>query len=321
VISVSIKFSRTCLMVAVVAIVSVLVITCMPVTARAGMVGLILPKDCAFNPDAKDKFSSYLRASGIKDVDVLLQRPGSDKVSRLNSMRKFLAIGADLIVVWGGTSIKEIAGEAGKTPIVFIGAWDPVKSGIVKDLAKPGRNVTGVMGKTSMPYLIDNIVESTGIKSMGVVYRSQVVDSMAQYDEIQSIAAGKGLDLLSVDLAKMSYEEAATALQPAPFLYLAQGCVVESGVYAALAEMNKPAATQNPGVTGSGVIFTLAPDMEETIKVVSDITVRILKGEKPGDIPVARIKKVNFIINMGEARRLGVKIPFGVLNRGTEIIR
>lgn len=317
-ISVSIKFRLTG---AVVGIVSMLLMTSVPATTWASTVGLILPKDCAFSLDAKDKFSSYLRESGIKDGEVLLQRPGSDKVSRLNSMRKFLAIGADVIIVWGGTSLKEIAREAGKTPIVFIGAWDPVKSGIVKDLTKPGKNITGVMGKTSMPYLIDNIVESTGNKLLGVVYYSQVVDSMAQYDELQSLAAGKGLDLLSVDLGKISYEEAVITLQPAPFLYLAQGCAVQSGVYKALAEMNKPAATQNPGVTGGGVIFTLAPDIEETIKVASGITGRILKGEKPGDIPIARIRKINFVINVGEARRLGVKIPFGVLNRGTEIIR
>ncbi len=317
-ITVAVKFRRARL---VAGMVSILLIACIPVAARASTVGLILPRDCAFSTDTKDRLSSYLRESGIMDADVLLQRPGSDKVSRLNSMRKFLAIGADVIIVWGGTSLKEIAGEAGKTPIVFIGAWDPLKSGIVKDLTKPGRNVTGVLGKTSMSYLIDNIVESTGNKSLGIVYHSQVIDSMAQYDELQGLAPDKGLDLLSVDLGKMSSEEASAALEPAAFLYLAQGCAVSGGVYEALAEMNKPAATQNPGVTGGGVIFNLAPDMEETIKVASDITGRILKGDKPGDIPVARIKKINFIINMGEARRLGVKIPFGVLNRGTEVIR
>lgn len=316
-ISVSRKFLRTGLIIGIVS----MLMTSVPVTARADIVGLILPRDCAFNSDAKDKFSSYLREAGIKNADVLLQRPGSDKVSRLNSMRKFLAIGADVIIVWGGTSIKEIVREAGKTPIVFIGAWDPVKSGIIKDLTKPGKYITGVMGKTSMPYLIDNIIESTGNKSLGVVYHSQVVDSMAQYEELQGIAAGKGLDLLSVDLGKVPYEKVAEVLEPAPFLYLAQGCSVKGGVYEILAGMNIPAATQNPGVTGGGVIFTLAPDMEETIKVASGITGRILKGEKPGDIPIARIKKINFIINVGEARRLGVKIPFGVLNRGTEVIR
>ena len=96
----------------------------------------------------------------------------------------------------------------------------------------------------------------------------------------------------------------------APFLYLAHECDVMGGVYEVLANLNKPAATQNPGVTGGRVISTLAPDMDETIKVVSGITGGILQGEKPRDIPVARIKKINFTINMGKSRRLGVKISF-----------
>jgi putative ABC transport system substrate-binding protein len=236
-------------------------------------------------------------------------------------MRKFLAFGVDVIVVWGSTSLKEIAGEAGKTPIVFVGVWDPVASGLVKGLKQPGKNITGVVGKTSTAFLLDNIIESSGTKLLGVLYHSDLVDSMAQYDSVKAIAPGKGLEILEVDLNKVTQENASATLEPAPFLYLAQGCDVKDGVYDALANLNKPAATQNPGVTGGGVIFTLAPDMDETIKVASGITGRILQGEKPGDIPVARIKKVNFTINMGESRRLGVKIPFGVLNRGTEVIR
>ena len=292
-----------------------------PGQAQAATVGLILPKDCAFSPEVKDKFSVYLKQSGIGDAEVFLQRPGSDKVSRVNSMRKFLAVGADTIVVWGGTSLKEIAGEAGKTPIVFIGAWDPVKSGIISDLQAPGKNITGVLGKTSMAYLLDNIIETAGVKSLGAVYHSDVVDSMAQLDELKALVAGKGLDLITVDSMGMTSESASQILEPAGFLYLAQGCAVEGGVYEALAGLNKPAATQNPGVTGGGVVFTLAPDMEETLKAAAEITVRILKGEKPGAIPVARIRKITFTINMGEAQRLGVKIPFAVLNRGTEVIR
>ena len=317
-ISVPIKFMRTELMVG---ILSMLLMTCVPVAARAGTVGLILPKDCAFSSDVKDTFASHLKEAGVKDSEVLIQRPGSDKVSRLNSMRKFLAYGVDVMVVWGSTSLKEIAGEAGKTPIVFVGVWDPVGNGIVKDLKQPGKNITGVAGKTATTYLLDNIIESTGTKLLGVLYHSDNVDSKAQYDDLKKVAPGKGLEMLEVDLQEASEEKTSAVLEPAPFLYLAQGCDVTGGVYEVLANLNKPAATQNPGVTGSGVIFTLAPDMDETIKVASGITGRILQGEKPGDIPVARIKKINFTINVGEARKLGVKIPFGVLNRGTEVIR
>lgn len=298
-----------------------LLLFCLPVQSRASTVGLILPKDCAFSAEVKDKFSMALRAGGVERADVLMQRPGSDKVSRLNSMRKFLAIGADVIVIWGATSLKEIAGEAGRTPIVFVGVWDPVQSGIIQSLQEPGKNMTGVMGKTSTSYLVDNILETTGSKTIGVLYHSQLVDSAAQFEDIQKVAPSKGVDLLNVDMSKTSMEQAFEALEPAPFLYMAQGCNVEEGVFEGLARMKKPAATQNPGVTGGGVIFTLAPDMDETISIVAEITGRILKGEKAGAIPVARNKKISFTINVGEARQLGVKIPFPVLNRGTEVVR
>ena len=69
------------------------------------------------------------------------------------------------------------------------------------------------------------------------------------------------------------------------------------------------------------MVFTLAPDMDETVKVAAEITASILNGKNPGDIPVARIKKISFTINLGEAQKLGVKVPFPVLKRGTEVIR
>jgi putative ABC transport system substrate-binding protein len=296
-------------------------LACVPSAAAAATVGLILPKDCAFKADVQEKITAALGSSGIKELEVLMQRPGADKVSRLNSIRKFLAYGAEVIVIWGGTSIKEIASEAGKTPIVFVGVWDPVKSGIVENLQKPGKNITGVLGKTSTAFLLDNVIESTGAKTLGILFHSQLLDSKAQYDEVKVMAPGKGLKLLEVDLEQTSEADVPTVLEPADFLYMAQGCDVQGGVYEALANLGKPAATQNPGVSGGGVIFTLAPDMDETIRIVSRIIGRILKGEKPGDIPVARISKISFTINMGEAGRLGVKIPFGVLNRGTEVVR
>ena len=307
----------------IVAILTSMAVVCAPFAAQAKTVGLILPRDCAFSTDTKEKFGVFLREKGFagQDLEIFMQRPGTDKVSRLNSIRKFLAFGADVIVVWGATSIKEAMGEAGKTPIVFAGVWDPVQSGIVSGLKKPGKNVTGVMGRTSTAYLLDNIIESSGTKTLGLLYHSGLIDSMEQYQSVKKAAPGKGLELVEADLQKTPQDQIRSLFEPASFLYLAQGCDVEDGVYEALANLKKPAATQNPGVTGGGVVFTLAPDMDETIKAVAEITARILNGEKPGDIPVARVKKISFVINMGEASKLGLKIPFPVLNRGTEIVR
>lgn len=296
----------------------------LPLQAEAARtVGMIMPRDCSFGEEVKDKFTSFLVQQGLKaqDLEVYLQRPGSDKVSRLNSMRKFLAIGADVLVVWGGTALKEVALEAGKTPIVFIGAYDPVKDGLVADLQSPGKNVTGVLGKTSMVFLVDNIIETASPSSLGVIYHSDVTDSISQLDDLKSLAPGKGIKIVSVDAIGKETDAVASALASTPFIYLAQGCAVENNMFPALAVINKPAATQNPGVTGGGIVFNLAPNGEEMIREAAGITARILKGEKPSAIPVARPKKIDFTINLAEARRFDLKIPFSVLNRGTEVIK
>jgi len=291
--------------------------------AAAKTIGLILPRDCAAGSNAKDELVKHLMAAGFssKDIEVFVQRPAPDKVSRLNSVRKFLSFGVDAIVMWGGTAVQEAAREAGKTPIVFLGVYDPVKEGVVKDLNAPGKNVTGVSARTSMSFLLDNILEVMKFDTLGVIYHSEIPASTVQLEELKGLAPGKGLDIISLDAAKGGLEGADSILGPAPFLYLAQGCYVEEGQFVDLAELGKPAATQTPGITGGGVVFTLAPDPDILLKEASDITARILRGEKAGKIPVSRVKKIEFTINIGEARRMGLKIPFPVLSRGTEVIK
>ena len=291
--------------------------------AAANTIGLILPRDCAVGSDAKDELVKHLMAAGFtsKDIEVFVQRPAPDKVSRLNSVRKFLSFGVDVIIIWGGTAVREVAREAGKTPVIFLGVYDPIKEGVVKDLNAPGKNVTGVSARTSMSYLLDNILEVMKFDTLGVIYHSGIPASTVQLEELKGIAPGKGLDIISLDAATDGLDKAQTLLAPAPFLYLAQGCYVEDGQFAELAGLGKPAATQTPGITGGGVVFTLAPDPDVLLKAASEITARVLKGEKAGKIPVSRVKKIEFTINLGEAKRMGLKIPFPVLSRGTEVIK
>jgi len=294
-----------------------------PGTGHAKTVGVILPRDCAYSSGTKDDIASHLIKQGFstKDFQVFQQRPAADKISRLNSMRKYIAFGVEVMVVWGSTSIKEISRESGKTPIIFVGAYDPVGDGIVKSLQEPGGYFTGILGKTSTSFLLDNIVECVGPGKVGVIYHSDVNDSVAQVRALKEVASKKGVSLVELDFSAGGFKEAPTAFADVKFIYFAQGCDVEGDTFKMLEKLGKPVATQNPGITGSSVVFTLAPDMNETVKTAAELTGRILKGEKPGKIPVARVKKINFTINLGEARKLGLKIPFNVLNRGTEVIR
>ncbi|UCF31330.1 MAG: hypothetical protein JSV26_02630 [bacterium] len=289
----------------------------------ADTVGMILPRDCAVSADAKDKFVQMLFARDIPsgNVEVFVQRPAPDRVSRLNSARKFLSFGVAAIVIWGGTAVEEILRESGRTPVVFVGVYNPVKQGIVKDLRAPGKNTTGVASTTSLSFLLDNILEVVDDGVLGVVYHSDITDSVVQFEELTSLAGAKGLKILSVDVLGSDPAGISEVLAPAPFLYLAQGCYVEDGSFVNMEKLGKPAATQTPGITGGGVVFSLAPDIDEMLNEAAGITARILKGEKAGDIEVVRMKKIDFVINMGEARAMELKVPFAVLNRATKVIK
>lgn len=300
-----------------------IILTLPGVSLAAKTVGMIMPRDCAAGADAKDKFVEMLMKSGLArgEAEVFVQRPAPDKVSRLNSARKFLSFGVDAIVIWGGTAVDEILRESGKVPVVFIGVYDPVKQGIVKDLKSPGKNTTGVASTTSMSFLLDNIMEASGERLLGVIYHSGVSDSRVQLEELKALSVKKGLKLILLDASKQGMAQAAQVLAPAPFLYQAQGCYVEGDRFVNLEKLGKPAATQTPGVTSGGIVFTLAPDPDKMLKEAAGITARVFKGEKAKNIPVVRMKDIDFIINMSEARRMGVKIPFPVLNRATKIIK
>jgi len=286
-------------------------------------VGLILPKDCLWGEDAPQKFLAALAREGVKteDVSLQMQRPAPDRVSRLNSIRKLIAYDADVLVVWGGTGVKEASMEASRTPIVFAGVYDAIKEGVVNDLNNPGRNVTGVSAQTSLPFLLDAATESGGAGPLGVIYFSENLDSVAQLEALQGQAPKKGFTpVIPADTKGSGVSEMQAAFGQARFIYLASGCILKDQAVD-YAKLGKPILTQAPGLKGNGIVFSLAPDPDEMLSETARLAARILKGEKPGQIPVASVKKIEFVIDLAEAQRLEVKIPFSVLSRATRVIK
>lgn len=291
--------------------------------AAGSTVGLVLPKDCLWGDDAPQKFLEALAREGVKPEDVTLQmqRPAPDRVSRLNSIRKLIAYDANVLVVWGGTGVKEASQEASRTPIVFAGVYDPVKEGVVADLNTPGRNVTGVSAQTSLSFLLDAVSESGGAGPLGVIYYSENLDSTAQVDALKVQAPKKGFSpVIPADTKTSGVAEIQAAFEPAKFVYLASGCILKDQAVD-YAKLGKPIVTQAPGLRGNGIVFALAPDPDEMLNETARLTARLLKGEKAGQTPISSVKKIEFVIDLAEAQRLGVKVPFSVLSRATRVIK
>ncbi len=291
--------------------------------AAATTVGLVIPKDCVFGDDVNQQFMAALAREGITagEVSLQTQRPAPDRVSRLNSIRKLIAYDATVLVVWGGTGVHEAAQENPRVPIVFVGVYDPVKEGIVTDLAATGRNVTGVSSQTSMPFLLDAVTETGGAGPMGVIYYSENIDSTAQLEALRAQGPKKGFpSFLPADIRTAGVDDMLGTFGPARFIYLAAGCLLKDQAID-FAKLGKPLVTQATGLKGNGIIFSLAPDPDELLAETVRVLARVLRGEKASQIPVASVKKIEFVIDLAEAQRLGIKVPFSVLSRATRVNR
>ncbi len=296
-----------------------------PVKALAAKgIGLVMPLCCDLGDETKDRFARALQQAGIPpgDVELLVQRPGVDKVSIANGVRKLIAYDAKVLVVFGGTAAQAAVQEARDTPVVFIGVYDPVGEGLIQSLEKPGKNMTGVYCKTSLPFLLDNIQETApGLSSLGVIFHSDSLDSQAQLSELKGLAAKRNLQLLTADLRGSTAEAAGKTVQPAAFVYLAGGCWPDLIGSVDLERLNKPLASQCQNAASARPVLNLAPDEEEMIAEAARLTARLLRGEKASQVPVSTARKIAFVIDLQSAQRLGLKVPFTVLGRATKIVQ
>jgi putative ABC transport system substrate-binding protein len=301
-----------------------LAVVAAPYDARcAQSIGLVMPRCCEFGDQTKDVIARGLAESGFpaKDLEILVQRPGADKISIINAIRKLIAFDVKALVVFGGTAAREAAREAKGFPVIVTGSYDPVGQNLIQSAERPGGNLTGVQCKTSLPFLLDSILESTAVTKLGVVHHSENLDSQTQLAELGDLAAKKRFEVVTVDMKQAPGDGLAQSLAATQFVYLAAGCYPDFIDQAHLVGLGKPVATQCQQGGGTLAVFSLAADEEETLLEAGRIAARILKGEKAGTIPFSAVKKINFVINMALAQKLGLKIPFGLLSKATKIIR
>jgi putative ABC transport system substrate-binding protein len=277
---------------------------CSAPAASARNVGFIMPLCCDFGDTTRDRFTGFLGQSGFGPgtVEILVQRPAADRVSILNSIRKLIAYNVDALVVFGGSAAREAMQETQSIPIIFIGAYDPLREGLVQSLDLPGKNISGVSCKTSLPFLLDNIQETAGLSAFGVIYHADNLDSRAQHEELKDLTGKRGVKIVSADVRSVPVDSLPGLLASTQFVYVAAGCYSNIVSGADLQRIARPVATQCQNSDDMGAVLSLAADNDEVLQRAADITARTLKGETA-------------------AQRLGLKIPFSVLSRATKLIK
>jgi putative ABC transport system substrate-binding protein len=232
------------------------------------------------------------------------------------------------------TSPNAIAGTAAKDattsiPIVFMSGPDPVRTGLVTSLNRPGRNLTGVTQLSAdltakRLGLLHDLLPQASVVAM-LLDRSGR-DPEFQLREAEAAAGAVGLRILGVYAGTESEFDAALASVARAG---AQALLVSTSVFltdhrevlaVVAAKYNLPAVYQTRFYTASGGLMSYGPSNDDLYRQVGVYAGRILKGEKPGDLPVMLPAKFEFVINLKAAKALGLEISPTFLLRADELI-
>ena len=242
---------------------------------------------------------------------------------------ELVALKPDLIVA-GGTSFAGPLVQATRTvPIVFVGVTDPVGAGLVDSLARPGGNATGFMqfeyGLTAKwPEVLKEI--APGVTRVAVLRNPAITGGIGQFAIIQYVASLVGLEVSPVDLRDTGViERAVTALGRAGnggLIVTADSmAVAHRELIIRLAARHKlPAVYSRRLFVTDGGLISYGADRVDLFRQAAAYVDRILKGEKPGDLPVQAPTKYELVINLKTAKAIGLDVPPTLLARADEVI-
>jgi putative ABC transport system substrate-binding protein len=299
-----------------------------PAHGAGKLVAAVISSDLPRYREAHRAFVKTLAQKGYdqSNVEIIMQSPNPDPISWANSIRKFNAIGADVIVTYGAPVTLSAVREAQDIPIVFVDVYGPVETGITRSMSSPGRNLTGVSSKVPMVTLIKTVMGLKPIRNMGVIYSSREAGSLVQLKEMKRIAAQQGFAVVDVSVSSPAGLDAAlnSMLPLVDCIYVSEGSVGCRGFEKIVHKANEnriPVISQMPDASDKGALVSLEVSPAEQGQLAGEYAAKILGGRKSAHMPISTPKKVELIINMRAARALDLHVPFHVLSAATKILK
>lgn len=239
--------------------------------------------------------------------------------------RKFVGERPDAIIAIATPSAQAVAAATRELPIVFCSVSDPLGAKLVGNLDKPGGNVTGTSDLSPIAEQLDLIRElSPDAQKLGVIYNPGETNSVSLVGLLKELAPGKGFRVVEAAAPKSS-DVLSAARQLAgkvEALYIPLDNTVVSALEAVIKvgrEAKIPIYSADTDSVGRGTVASLGFDYYDVGRQTGQQVARILRGEKPGDIPVERVKKLNLFLNPQAAEAMGVKIPDAVRRRAVNL--
>jgi putative tryptophan/tyrosine transport system substrate-binding protein len=279
-------------------------------------------------------FQQGLRELGyMEGKNIIVEyRYGDGNMDRVPALAAELArLHVDVIVVAGGNSLLSATKQAiDSLPIVMANVQDPVGSGFIASLARPGGNITGLSALTAelVGKRLDLIRETfPKVVRVAALYDPQDESKIVEMKEAQVVAKLAGLRLQGIEVRGPSNFESAlktVVKERAGVLLVLQSAVTVTGrrPIAELATRNRlPTVWADSGLMDAGGLMSYGPNTADLFRRAATYVDKILKGAKPADLPVEQPKKFEFIINLKTAKQIGVTIPPNMLAQADKVIQ
>jgi ABC-type uncharacterized transport system substrate-binding protein len=300
--------------------------------AKIPRIGILTPGTAAMTQDLFEAFRQGMRDRGyIEGQHVIFERRfGGDKPERLSDAAAELVHKVDVIVTATDQGIAAVKQQTRTIPIVMANSTDPVTTGFVASLARPGGNITGNSGMSpelsgKRLQLLREVVP--GLSRVAFLWNPDIRGAVLAYKETQDAARSLRLQLQSVEvsrgddldraLSELTTGRAEALIVPGlnPVAYANRGRI------ARFAQRNRlPSMYGTRDFADAGGLMAFGPSAADLWRRAATYVDKILKGANPADLPVEQPTKFELVINLKTAKALGLTIPPSLLQRADQVI-
>jgi putative ABC transport system substrate-binding protein len=287
----------------------------------------------SFNSARLEVLRQRLRELGyVEGKNIVIEyRYAEGKLERLPDLAaELVRLKVDVIVTAANPGILAAKNASPTIPIVFAAAIDPVGTGLVSSLARPGGNITGlsVMAPDLDGKRLELLKEAfPKVDRVAFLWQPAETTGNLTLTEMEAAAKALGVKLLSLEVRSLDDFDSAFArakrdgaqaliTSPGPLLNTQQRQVLDFA-----AKNRLPAMYSTSEFVEAGGLMSYAPNYTDLYRRAADFVDKILKGTKPAEIPVEQPMRFEFIVNLKTANQLGLKIEPNVLVRAQRVIR